>query len=831
MKMFKPNGLNLLCLFSLHQVAYFLEDTSQSIGPLRDKVFNVEENKGAPQYLYMFTYEPPTDSLRLTGETDRLIEVTPKDGVLIVKGPLDWEFKTQYKLQLEGLDENGRRSQGPYSIIINVVDVNDNVPQFNKSAYTGEVRQQSRPGKPFMYVAAFDRDDPSTLHSKISYGIFQQFPRPDKLYFQIDNVTGAISTTRDGYESLNPATQNEFILVVAATDMEGQPKGFTTNIDVKVIVLENFWKSPPEVLLQENSTKPHPMKITQVQWNDPYAKYEIQPKEKYPTGLPFTVDQNGTVYVTKPLDREEKDYYSFYIFAKDAEGDMLAYPVIVSVRVTDINDNPPVCDNVLTRFEVQENEDVGNLIGKILASDNDEKGSLNARLRFRLLDQNPKFPQDHLFLIELETGSVHLFKSELNRQVAKTYYLKVNVTDSVFSTICDVQIQVIDINDKIPIFKNFDYGTVVIAEDRKIGYFVSEIQATDADEPLTGSSQIIYTITKGDPNNTFKIVTDQETNIGIIITNKELDFETNPVYNLTINATNPEPLVAGISYNSNSSTFLRVNVTNVDEPPVFLPRSYTVALYENVTIGTNVTTATAFDPEGQPVRYSLNNDNRNWLQIDPVTGHISTAAPLDSEANRTYKVEVIATEQSPLSKSGVANLILHVNDVNDNPPHLVNESVFFCHPLQGDKSVTFAIADRDLDIPKFTYSLVGREHEDNWIISKVDREHASIIPKNLKLEKNVYDVPLKISDNGRPPMEGVVILKVDVCRCVTDRCYVEIYNPKPFPTVAATIGILVGVLLVIGIILGVVFLHIKRNKNEANITPVAISSSETHTLT
>ncbi|XP_034278202.1 cadherin-17 [Pantherophis guttatus] len=831
--MFKPNGLNLLCLLSLHQVAYLLADNLQSAGPLEDKVFYLEEGKVGPQYLYRFTFQPPTSSVRLTGETDSLIEVTPKDGVLIVKGPLDWEYKTQYSLQVEGLDQNSKRVQGPYSIIINVVDINDNAPQFNKSRYFGEVRQHSRAGKPFMYVTAFDRDDPSTLHSNLSYSILHQFPSTDKMYFQIDNVTGAISTTETGTKNLDPTIRNDFVLVVTAKDMAGQSINcFATDTDVSITVLENVWKSPPEVLLMENSTKPHPMNITHVQWNDPHATYQIQPIEKYPIELPFTVDQNGTVYVTKPLDREEKDYYSFSIFANDEEGDSLAEPVTVSVRVVDINDNPPVCDEVLTKFEVQENEKVGNLIGIVLASDNDEKGSLNSRLKFRLLDQNPKIPQDNLFRIELGTGSVHLFKSELNRQVAKTYYLEVNVTDSVFSTICKVQIQVIDINDKIPIFEKSDYGTVIVAEDKKKGSLIFEIQATDADEPHTGSSQIIYTITKGDPNNSFTILTDPNTNIGAIIINKALDFETNSVYNLTINATNPEPLVTGIKYNSNSSTFLRVHVANVDEPPVFLHPNYIVMLDENVTIGTNVTTVKASDPEGYPIRYLLKKNNRNWLKIDPVNGHIYTAAPLDRELNHTYIVEIVATEQSRPSKSSVVQLILHLLDVNDNPPHLVNETVFLCHPLQRDKSAKFEIADRDSEIPKFTYSLIGGLYEDNWIISKVDDNHASITPKNLELEEKVYDVPLKISDNGRPPMEAVVILEVNVCRCVNDRCFMEINNPNPFPTVGATIGILVGVLLVIGVILGLVFLHMERKKkNEQNITPVAIRPSELNALT
>ncbi|XP_015745131.1 cadherin-17 isoform X1 [Python bivittatus] len=831
-KMFKPNGLSLLCLLSLHQVAYLLKDKLQSTGPLDNKVLSVEEGKMGPQYLYRFTFQPPTYSLRLTGEIDNLIEITPKDGVLIVNEPLDWENKSTYRLQLEGLNQNGNRVQGPYSIIINVIDINDNPPQFNKSSYSGEVRQHSLPGKPFMYVTAFDRDDPSSLNSQLSYSILHQFPSPftTEMFFQIDNVTGAISTTLSGAENLNPDIQDKFTLEVVAKDKAGQSKdSFATSTDVKITVLENLWKSPPEVILMENSTKPHPMNITHVQWNDPSAKYELQPKEKSSIKLPFTVDQSGTVYVTEPLDREEKDYYSFYILAIDEEGDKLAYPVTVSVHVEDINDNPPVCDHVMTKFEVQENEVAGNLIGTVSASDRDKKGSFNSRLRFRLLEQTPKIPLDNLFRIESGTGSVHLFKMGLNRQVATNYFLKVEVTDPDFSTVCDVQIHVIDINDKIPIFEKSDYGTLTIPEDWGIGTILKKIQATDADEPFTGSSQIIYTITKGDPNNTFIILTDKKTNMGVIKINKALDFETAAMYNLTINATNPEPLVAGVKYNSSSSTFLQIYVTNVDEAPVFRQSVYIVEKYENVTVGTNVATAEAYDPEGYTIRYSLRKNNRNWLEIDPVSGRIYTAAPLDREIQHTYIVEIVATEQSEASKSCAVQLILHVTDVNDNPPYLAKSTVFFCHPLQKGESAEFEVDDPDTHLPVFTYTLSG-EHANNWIISKADGKHAYISPTNLNLEEKIYNVSLKINDNGRPPMERVVNLKVNVCRCVDERCFIEIENPNPFPTVGVAVGILVGVLLVIGVILGIVFLNLERKKKKEQ-SAVAIRPSELRTLT
>lgn len=54
-------------------------------------------------------------------------------------------------------------------------------------------------GKPFMYVHATDRDDPTTLHAQLVYNILHHFPNPySEMLFQIDSVTGAISPSRMG---------------------------------------------------------------------------------------------------------------------------------------------------------------------------------------------------------------------------------------------------------------------------------------------------------------------------------------------------------------------------------------------------------------------------------------------------------------------------------------------------------------------------------------------------------------------------------------------------------------------------------------------------------
>uniref|UniRef100_A0A8C4VJR3 Cadherin 17 n=1 Tax=Gopherus evgoodei TaxID=1825980 RepID=A0A8C4VJR3_9SAUR len=753
-----------------------------------------------PDFLFFRDFLYP----QLSGEKDDVIEIASTDGYLYLNGSLDRENKAIHRLQVEALNVMGEKVKGPYSITINVQDINDNPPKFEKSKYYGAVWQNSHPGKPFLRVHATDRDDPTTPNAKLSYNILHHFPNPFKsMLFQIDNVTGAISTSELGSRLLNPQKQATFILVVTVKDLAGMSENaLTSNIDVEITVKENIWKAPPKVSIKENSTEPHPISITQVQWNEPDAKYDLLQREWLPR-FPFTIDQNGTIYVTEPLDREEKELYSFFATAKDNEGEELGRPLLILVQVEDINDNPPVCQNALTIFEVQENEGLGSNIGTLHATDMDKKNTLNSRLQFRIVDQNPKIPLDSLFIIQQEAGTFQLSSSSLNKQVASTYSVTVEVTDKVFTTLCDVKINVIDINDQIPIFEKSDYGNCTILEDTPEGEVILEIQATDADEPFTGSSQIIYQIEEGDQNKNFIIETDPQTNRGFVKISKALDFEMSSTYNLTVKAINPEPLVKGVQYNSSSTAYFRVVVVDANEGPVFSKNTYIADIFEDVPVGTLVMTVTANDPEGDQIRYTLKNNKRNWLEIDTVSGKIYTAAPLDREVEHDYRVQVTATEENKKSQSSTAIFMIHIKDVNDNPPRLAKGNhLFFCHPLRGGVKAEIQATDDDEQLypPEFTFSLGGSENiKSDWEISRTDGTHAYLSPKHTNLEEKQYSIPLIINDNGKPPLEGALNLQVNVCRCSDEgRCFIEVENHSGMPSTGMAVGLLLGVLLFIG---------------------------------
>ncbi|XP_072805562.1 cadherin-17 [Vicugna pacos] len=809
-----------VCLLALYLTTGYGQEGKFS-GPLKPMTFSVFEGQEPSQIIFQFKADPPAVTFKLTGETDGIFQIQP-DGLLYHNRSLDREIRAVHRLQVSALDAQGNTVEGPVPITIEVKDINDNRPVFVQPDYEGSVRQNSRPGKPFMYVNATDLDDPATPNGQLVYEIIMQLPKVnDVMYFQINNKTGAISLTLEGSRELDPVKNPSYKLVVSVKDMGGQnDHSFSDSTSVNILVKENIWKAPEPVEIAENSTSPLPVRITQVQWNEPGAHYSLEVKEK-PPRFPFSIDQEGYIYVTQPLDREETDAYVFYAVAKDEYGKPLAFPLRISVKVKDVNDNPPVCPSALTVFEVQENEQIGSSIGTLIAHDMDEENTVNSVLEYRLVDQTPTVPRDGLFLVEDYLGTVKLAEQSLRKRDAPQYNLTVEVSDKDFKTFCHVQVNIIDINDQIPIFEKSDYGNLTLAEDTAVGSTILTIQATDADEPHTGSSKILYRVTQGDSEGRLEIDTDPQTNAGYVKVKKPLDFETVHVHNIVFQAENPEPLVPGVQYNASSAATFRLIVTDVDEAPQFLQQVFQAKVSENVARGTKVGNVTAKDPEGLDISYSLRGDKRGWLKIDPITGEIFSVALLDREAESLYQVQVVATEVGGSSLSSTAQFHLTLTDVNDSPPRLVKEytGLFFCHPLKAPGSLIFEATDDDKQSflgPRFTFALGSESLQSDWEVSGINGTHAHLSTKHTNFEERVYYIPIRISDSGLPPLEGTVSLPVTFCKCVEGTCFQPAGHLPGIPTVGLAVGILLTTFLVIGIILAVVFIRIKRNKGQNN---------------
>uniref|UniRef100_A0A4X1U8A6 Cadherin-17 n=2 Tax=Sus scrofa TaxID=9823 RepID=A0A4X1U8A6_PIG len=507
----------------------------------------------------------------------------------------------------------------------------------------------------------------------------------------------------------------------------------------------------------------------------------------------FQIQPDGLLYHNKALDRETRAVHKLQVSALDAHGNTVEGPVPITIEVKDINDNRPTFLQTNYQGSVRQNSRPGSNIGTLTAHDIDEENTINSVLGYKIVDQIPKVPRDGLFLVQTYSGTFQLAGQSLKKQDTPQYNLTVEVSDKDFKTLCHVQINIIDINDQIPIFEKSDYGNLTLPEDTAVGSIILTIQATDADEPHTGSSKILYRIIQGDSDGRLEVETDLQTNAGYVKVKKPLDFETVAVHNIVFQAENPEPLVSGVQYNASSFASFRLIVTDVNETPQFSQQVFQAKVSEDVPKGTKVGNVTAKDPEGLDISYSLRGDKRGWLRIDPVTGEIFSVAPLDREAESLYRVEVVATEVGGSSLSSTANFHLALTDVNDNPPRLVKEytGLFFCYPPKEPGSLIFEATDDDQQLlrgPHFTFSLGSESLQKDWEVSKINGTHASLSTKHTNFEEKVYHIPIRINDGGRPPLEGTVSLP--------------------------------------GIILAVVFIRMKRNKGQDNVERAQASEVE-----
>ncbi|CAO2593374.1 Cdh2 [Lemmus lemmus] len=127
--------------------------------------------------------------------------ISPISGQLSVTKPLDRELIAQFHLRAHAVDINGNRVENPIDIVINVIDMNDNRPEFLHQVWNGSVPEGSKPGTYMMTVTAIDADDPNALKGMLRYRILSQAPSTQSPnMFTINSETGDIITVAAGLD-------------------------------------------------------------------------------------------------------------------------------------------------------------------------------------------------------------------------------------------------------------------------------------------------------------------------------------------------------------------------------------------------------------------------------------------------------------------------------------------------------------------------------------------------------------------------------------------------------------------------------------------------------
>ena len=258
------------------------------------------------------------------------------------------------------------------------------------------------------------------------------------------------------------------------------------------------------------------------------------------------VSTTGQLQTSAALDRETKSSYSVTITADDGNTTNNTDSIAVTVNVTDVNEKPSF--NIFGRvtLSVAENTASGTNIGTpFQATDPDSGDTLTYSLQRGDKDA---------FSIDANTGQLQT-RAALDYETKRTYNdLAVRATDSgglVNSVL--VTINVTDVNEnRAPVFTSGTSITLTVAENTASGVNIgSAVSATDAD-----NDTLIYTL-GGTDAASFSIVSTS----GQLQTNVALDYETKPLYSVSISVSDGN--------GGSDSITVTINVTDANDPPVF----------------------------------------------------------------------------------------------------------------------------------------------------------------------------------------------------------------------------------------------------------------------
>ncbi|MGH0126768.1 UNVERIFIED_CONTAM: hypothetical protein FKN15_040422 [Acipenser sinensis] len=273
-------------------------------------------------------------------------------------------------------------------------------------------------------------------------------------------------------------------------------------------------------------------------------------------------------------------------------------------------------------------------------------------------------------------------------------------------------------------------GSVV--ENTK-GVEVMRMKALDADEEFSDNWLAEFEIESGNEGGYFRIETDAKTNEGILILQKEIDYEEIQSLALTVVVRNKAAFHTSITSSSYSlilkHILVKINVKNEPEGPKFSPKVKVIPISEEtskVVLSKVIAKYPAIDADSgkiaERVKYVKKYDLDNWLIIDPKTGDIKLAKVPDRESkflvNGTYTAEILAITDDLPAKTATGTVAIQVEDFNDHCPTLTSTSTDMC---SNDKSVIVTAVDEDADpnsVP-FKYKIVD-EPEVPALLSSMD---------------------------------------------------------------------------------------------------------------
>ncbi|XP_068444563.1 protocadherin alpha-3-like [Clinocottus analis] len=430
---------------------------------------------------------------------------------LVLQKALDREKKQHMQLMLTAVDGGTPPHSGTSQIKINVLDTNDNAPMFSSTLYKVHTFENIPLGTAVFTLNATDADEGT--NSEVVYSLRNQDQDHILDIFKIDPETGIISVKgKIDYEE-----RKAFEIRAEARDKAQPPLSAHSKVLVEVIDVND---NAPELTVTSlvktvNEDADVGTAIALVSVLDRDSGKNGQVKCEILNMVPFKLETNYKNYyslvVDGHLDREVTPVYNVTISATDEGSPPLSNITVITVHVSDVNDNAPRFPEDLVNIYVKENSKVGTVVKTVTATDADV--SHNGQVSYSFLDSNSKtLPLSTMVNINSETGDIVSLQS-FNYEELKSFQFKVQATDSgvpPLSSNVTVNVLVLDENDNSPtiLAPYSEHGSVnseSIPYSAEAGYFVAKIRAVDADSGY--NALLSYHLSEPKGNNLFRIGT------------------------------------------------------------------------------------------------------------------------------------------------------------------------------------------------------------------------------------------------------------------------------------------------------------------------------------
>ncbi|XP_027134160.1 protocadherin gamma-C5-like [Larimichthys crocea] len=368
---------------------------------------------------------------RTPDSVSSVFEINPLTGEIHLKGTLDYETTTSYKIEITAKDKGLPEMESHCRLQIDVLDVNDNTPEIVLTSEPQPVREDAPSGTVVALLNA--RDSDSGNNSKVTL----QLPKgsPFTLKPSFSNNYALVTSGPLDRESFS-----EYNIEITATDSGSPPLSSKKIIPVSITDVNDnppmFTQPSYNVYLKENGVAGsilYSVSASDLDFGEnakvSYSILDSKVQDVSVSSYVYINSDNGSIYSMHSFDYEKLKVFQIQVQAKDQGSPSLSSNATVHVFILDQNDNAPAviypssaAPGSLSHQRMPRSAKAGHLVTKVTAVDADS--GHNAWISYKLAEATDA----SLFTVNLYTGEVRT-KRAVSEQDDSSQRLLIEVKD------------------------------------------------------------------------------------------------------------------------------------------------------------------------------------------------------------------------------------------------------------------------------------------------------------------------------------------------------------------------------------------------------------------